>query len=572
MASWQCKAKKAWPLGPDREWDGSAAEARLFDHFGFKGGTPDHEIAQCFLATDTESPDLEGSYRDPFCDVVDGEIKAMPAGVRACASRLPQTDIPEDVKSEGEAVIKAYEAKFPKDTEASGELAMQAARMRTHAPAKLGAITGNGPIPIHIDAVAIGVPSPMPPICEDGLALPVVLPLETMDRDHVTMADRPIRFAAMAKGKLPQSHKVSATSNQDAPVRGAVKSSRFEARGEKLVLVLDGYIWPDECTDAELSALRDPQNVLGASLEWTGVYDTQAQLRVCQQFRGTGVAILAQDAAAWRDNTSLQMAASSADITTEETDMPKTEAEVKTHAEGEDLDMMAEDAVTQDGQPAVDPSEPEAEPTEAAGEPQVQAAPEPTMADLFCLLQQVLTLLSNPPHEEVEEELKDKIEEAALADCIEDLQEGEALEDAALEGVMPTQAESDPSDYGSAGAGAMGPLPDDEGSDNNGAAACNTQGGAMTFEQRMAAAGITEEDLKEHDREVLMQAAASAPDGTGVAHVNMQAAASPAEPSAPVPTLLDEGYRLAAERGLKGLAISQFAFDYVQKRGGAASR
>jgi HK97 family phage prohead protease len=112
-AAWKCGASRNLPLGPDEAWDGAAAEKSVFDHCGFDGDKPDAAFARkAFLAYDSANPNEKGSYKEPFAKIVDGRLTAMPAGIRAAASRLPQADMAEDVRSKGRAVVDYYEAKM----------------------------------------------------------------------------------------------------------------------------------------------------------------------------------------------------------------------------------------------------------------------------------------------------------------------------------------------------------------------------------------------------------------------------------------------------------------------------
>jgi HK97 family phage prohead protease len=115
---WKVGASRNLPLGEDKAWDGPAAEARIFEACGFDGDKPDTGKARkAFLVYDAANPSLKGSYKLPFADVVDGRFTAMPAGIRAAASRLPQADIPDDVQTKARAVVDHYESKM-KDADA----------------------------------------------------------------------------------------------------------------------------------------------------------------------------------------------------------------------------------------------------------------------------------------------------------------------------------------------------------------------------------------------------------------------------------------------------------------------
>lgn len=114
-ATWKVGASRNLPIGDDKDWDGDAAKARIFEKAGFDGDDPDTSWARkAFLAYDASAPNLRASYRLPFADLVDGRLAVVPAGIRNAASRLPQTDIPDDVKTKARDVIDSYEAKMAK--------------------------------------------------------------------------------------------------------------------------------------------------------------------------------------------------------------------------------------------------------------------------------------------------------------------------------------------------------------------------------------------------------------------------------------------------------------------------
>lgn len=110
-AEWHCGAARDLPLDESEAWDGGAAAASIFEW----AGGDDFDAAKArrgFLLYDGAAPKLRGSYKDPFAHVAGGTLKAVKGGIRAAASRLPQSDASADAKAEAEAVIKHYEEKF----------------------------------------------------------------------------------------------------------------------------------------------------------------------------------------------------------------------------------------------------------------------------------------------------------------------------------------------------------------------------------------------------------------------------------------------------------------------------
>jgi len=119
-ANWKVGASKALTTAEGEEYDAAAAKERILDAAGFNGDSPDSVKARKgFLVYDSANPDLKGSYKLPFADIVDGEVKAMPAGIKAAASRLVQTDIPDDVATKARAVLDHYEGQMKTDKQAS---------------------------------------------------------------------------------------------------------------------------------------------------------------------------------------------------------------------------------------------------------------------------------------------------------------------------------------------------------------------------------------------------------------------------------------------------------------------
>ena len=109
---WACGAARDLPIDDSDAWDGAAAEKRIFADAGFDGDHPDTaKAARAFLFHDSAHPTLKGSYKEPFADIVGGELKAVAGGLHAAASRLDGTDVPDSVKAKGKAVLDAYDAR-----------------------------------------------------------------------------------------------------------------------------------------------------------------------------------------------------------------------------------------------------------------------------------------------------------------------------------------------------------------------------------------------------------------------------------------------------------------------------
>lgn len=117
--AWVIGASRDLPLNDDLPWDGAAAAARVFELAMFDSDEPDVELArQAFLVYDDERPELRGSYKLGIADVVAGELQVLSSGLRAAASRLPQTaDLSEDVVNEAREIIDGYVAQMLDDEE-----------------------------------------------------------------------------------------------------------------------------------------------------------------------------------------------------------------------------------------------------------------------------------------------------------------------------------------------------------------------------------------------------------------------------------------------------------------------
>jgi hypothetical protein len=111
-ADWKVGAADDLPVIASDSWDGAAAAKRVLDDAGFDGDSPDvAKAARGFLIHDAANPVLRSSYKLPFADIVDGELKAVKAGVTAAQARLAQTDAPAEVLEEAKDIADEYEQK-----------------------------------------------------------------------------------------------------------------------------------------------------------------------------------------------------------------------------------------------------------------------------------------------------------------------------------------------------------------------------------------------------------------------------------------------------------------------------
>ena len=108
--AWKVGASGTLPVVDSGAWDGPAAAKRMLDAAGFDGDAPDiAKASQGFLIHDGANPLLRSSYKLPFADIVDGELKAVKSGIAAAKGRLDQTEAPDAVLDAAGAVIEAYE-------------------------------------------------------------------------------------------------------------------------------------------------------------------------------------------------------------------------------------------------------------------------------------------------------------------------------------------------------------------------------------------------------------------------------------------------------------------------------
>lgn len=122
-ADWMCHASSDLEIWYEDSWDGDKAKEDIFAFAGWPDD-PDEDAAMGgFLAHDESAPLEKGSFKLPFAiirecpDCGELEMFASSAGLKAAASRLPQTDIPDDCKQAARAVLDTYMQRMDQDTE-----------------------------------------------------------------------------------------------------------------------------------------------------------------------------------------------------------------------------------------------------------------------------------------------------------------------------------------------------------------------------------------------------------------------------------------------------------------------
>lgn len=111
---WTVGASRDLPLEEgNRPWDGAAAAESIFAGAGWPDN-PDPSAAKLgFLFYDASAPELKSSYKDPIARRgEDGRLRVPKSGLDAVASAIPKTDVPQDVRDRGRAVVEHYQAMF----------------------------------------------------------------------------------------------------------------------------------------------------------------------------------------------------------------------------------------------------------------------------------------------------------------------------------------------------------------------------------------------------------------------------------------------------------------------------
>lgn len=118
--AWKASGSTDLALTDNRDWDGDQAEDQIFDWAGWPDNEdPDKASRGFFAAKDGEGTEKQ-SYKLPFAIVIDGELRAVPAGVEAVANVLEGgrggVDLPNDVISDIRSKVESYYKKMGRDT------------------------------------------------------------------------------------------------------------------------------------------------------------------------------------------------------------------------------------------------------------------------------------------------------------------------------------------------------------------------------------------------------------------------------------------------------------------------
>lgn len=105
---WAVGASMELPTEDNTEWDGAAAQASVFHWAGWPNKPDPTKARQAFLIHDASKPELQGSYKLPIAREQGGHLVVNLHGVRAAASRIPQTEVPEAARERARAVVDHY--------------------------------------------------------------------------------------------------------------------------------------------------------------------------------------------------------------------------------------------------------------------------------------------------------------------------------------------------------------------------------------------------------------------------------------------------------------------------------
>jgi len=104
--------KADWPLaGRDKAWDNSAAEKRIRSWAGAEDG-PNAKYRSCHFWYDAENADNFTAYKLLFCDVVNGNVQAIPRGLFAVAAVLQGARGGAAIPAADQATIKGKVGRY----------------------------------------------------------------------------------------------------------------------------------------------------------------------------------------------------------------------------------------------------------------------------------------------------------------------------------------------------------------------------------------------------------------------------------------------------------------------------
>jgi hypothetical protein len=101
----------------DTAWDAGQA-TKAMEHLATSATTGKidfNKFGKGFMWYDEKNPELVGSYKLPFCDVINGKLTVIPRALIAILGRLNQTDIPTADKDKVKNIVAKYYNKIGMD-------------------------------------------------------------------------------------------------------------------------------------------------------------------------------------------------------------------------------------------------------------------------------------------------------------------------------------------------------------------------------------------------------------------------------------------------------------------------
>ena len=115
--NWKAIGSESLELASDdTDWDGEQARDNIFDWAGGGDDFDQRKVKRAFFAYDEDEAENETSYKLPFAEVIDGDLKAVPKGVEAVAAVLEGArggvDLPKEVIDEVRGKVQSYYQKM----------------------------------------------------------------------------------------------------------------------------------------------------------------------------------------------------------------------------------------------------------------------------------------------------------------------------------------------------------------------------------------------------------------------------------------------------------------------------
>lgn len=105
QGDFKCGVSRELPIEDSEASDGAAS---IFEWAGGDDFDP-ARARKGFLVYDAAKPKQRSSYQFPIAHVVDGRLKVPKGAIRAAASQLSKTDLPDEIRTAAQAVIDHYQ-------------------------------------------------------------------------------------------------------------------------------------------------------------------------------------------------------------------------------------------------------------------------------------------------------------------------------------------------------------------------------------------------------------------------------------------------------------------------------